>query len=109
MEKTRTRMMQSQELSKPLRPSFMATSKSQGEQPTPRRARTLGPDGEAMLAELAQEVAAIRGKASSRSAVFRALLRLARDFDGALLHRLVGLIEIEGTAGEPEGQDILGH
>ena len=87
----------------------MATSKSQGEQPTPRRARTLGPDGEAMLAELAQEVAAIRGKAPSRSAVFRALLRLARDFDGALLHRLVGLIEIESTAGEPEGEDILRH
>jgi hypothetical protein len=31
------------------------------------------------------------------------------DFDGVLLHRLVGLIEIEGTAREPEGQDRLKH
>ena len=109
MEKTRTGMMQREAVSKPLRSSFMATSKSQGKQPTPRRTSTWGPDDETMLAEFAQEVAAMRGKAPSRSAVLRALLRLARDFDGALLHRLVGLIEIEGTAGEPEGQEILGH
>jgi hypothetical protein len=87
----------------------MATSKSQGEQPTPRRTSTWGPDDETMLAEFAQEVAAMRGKAPSRSAVLRALLRLARDFDGALLLRLVKLIEIEGIPGEPKGQDRLGH
>ena len=109
MEKTRTGMTQREAVSKLLRPSFMATSKSQGEQPTPRCASTLGPDGETMLAELAQEVAAMRGKAPSRSAVLRALLRLARDFEGALLLRLVKLIEIEGIPGEPKGQDRLGH
>ena len=87
----------------------MAPSTSRGGQPTPRRANTLGPDGEAMLAALVQEVAVIRGKAPSHSAVFRALLRLARDFDGALLHRLVGLIEIADSAGEPEGQDRFRH
>jgi len=72
-------------------------------------ANPVGPDDEALLAQLAQEVATMRGSAPSQSALVRALLRLARDFDGALLHRLVGLIEIEGTAGEPEGQEILGH
>ena len=61
-------------------------------------ASTLGPDDEALLAELAHEVAELGGKAVSHSAVFRALLRLVRDFDGALLVRLVGSLEREGNA-----------
>jgi hypothetical protein len=63
-------------------------------------ASTLEPDDEALLAGLAHEVAKLGGKAVSHSAVFRALLRLARDFDSALLVRLVGLMEREGNADE---------
>jgi hypothetical protein len=61
-------------------------------------ANALGPDDEALLAELAHEVAELTGSAPSHAAVFRALLRLVRDFDGALLVRLVGLMEREGNA-----------
>ena len=67
----------------------------------------LGPDDEALLAELIHEVAEMLGRAPSRSAVFRALLRLARDFDGALLARLVGLIEREGNASRPGEKDAF--
>jgi hypothetical protein len=72
----------------------------QAEKLTPMCASTLGPDDEALLAELAHEVAELSGSAVSPSAVFRALLRLVRDFDGALLVRLVGLMEREGNADE---------
>jgi hypothetical protein len=79
----------------------MATRTPQAEPPNPRRASSLGPDDEARLAALAHEVAELSGSAVSPSAVLRALLRLVRDFDGALLFRLVKLLEREGNA---EGQ-----
>jgi hypothetical protein len=67
------------------------------------------PDDEALLAALAHEIAQMRGSTPSRSALVRALLRLARDFDGALLSRLVEWIERDGIAGEPERQGVLRH
>jgi hypothetical protein len=78
-----------------------APRRPQAEKLTPMCASPLGPDDEARLAALAHEVAELSGSAVSPSAVLRALLRLVHDFDGALLVRLVKLMEREGNA---EGQ-----
>jgi hypothetical protein len=83
--------------------TLRAPRRPQAEKLTPMCASTLGPDDEALLAELAHEVAELTGSAPSHAAVFRALLRLARDFDGALLVRLVGLMEHEANA-ERQGE-----
>src|SRR5215813_7635964 len=71
----------------------MATRKPKAKKPpiqnpTILRTVALSQDDELALAQLSQEVADRIGRAPSRSAVFRALLRLARDFDGAMLERL---------------------
>ena len=84
--------------------AHMAPSTPQAAPPTPRGASSLGPEDEVLLADLAQAVAAQRGSAVSQATVFRALLRLVHDFDGALLVRLVGYIEREGNAGGRKGE-----
>ena len=73
-----------------------------------RRAQTQciwGPDDEALLAELLHEVTALRGYAPTHAAVFRALLRLMRDFDGALLARLVEWIDRNDQQKTSPGQE----
>ena len=102
-------MIQRQAVSTTLGHSVTATSPSQAQHLSLMGANPVGPDDEALLAQLAQEVATMRGSAPSQSALVRALLRLARDFDGALLSRLVGLIEIESNDGKHEGKDVLRH
>ena len=52
---------------------------------------------------------ALRGSATRPSAVSRALLRLARDFDGALLARVLGWIERDSIADGQEGKEVLRH
>jgi hypothetical protein len=59
------------------------------QKPTILRTFALSQDDEAALVQLAQDMADRLGRAPSRSAVFRALLRLAREFDSAMLARLV--------------------
>lgn len=90
----------------------MATRKTKAKKPpiqnpTILRTFALSSDDELALAGLAQEVADRLGRAASRSAVFRALLRLAKDFDTVALERLVGLIEVELNAGVRWGKDSL--
>ena len=82
----------------------MAPRTPQAAPPTLRCASILGPDDEVLLADLAQAVAAQRGSAVRPAAVFRALLRLVHDFDGALLVRLVGYLEREDNAGGRKGE-----
>jgi hypothetical protein len=102
-------MIQRQAVSTTLGHSVTATSPSQAQHLSLMGANPVGPDDEALLAQLAQEVATMRGSAPSQSALVRALLRLARDFDGALLSRLVGWLERVDTAGEPRRPDVLRH
>jgi hypothetical protein len=81
------------------------TKKPLVQKPTILRTFALSQEDEETLTQLAQEVADTVGRAPSRSAIFRALLRLARDSDPALLNRLVGFIEIELSAGVRWGKD----
>jgi len=60
---------------------------------------------EAALDRLAQDIADRVGRAPSRSAVFRALLRLAHDFDVASIEHLVRIVEAELDAGVRWGKD----
>lgn len=75
------------------------------QKPTILRTFALSPEDELALTQLAQDVADKVGRSPSRSAVFRALLRLARDFDPALVDQLVGFIEVELNAGVRWGKD----
>jgi hypothetical protein len=52
-----------------------------------------------LLKQLADELADRTRRAASRSAVFRALLRLTRDLDAAAVGCLVSVIEEELSAG----------
>jgi hypothetical protein len=78
----------------------------------PRLGPAVGPyHDETLLAELTQEVATRLRVCPSRVAVFQALLRLVRDFDGALLTRLVGWMERDGNTGpvSPRPQKLRNH
>ncbi len=79
--------------------------KTRIQHPTILRTFALSQDDELMLARLAQEVADHIGQAPSRSAVFRALLRLARDSDTASIEHLVSIVEAELNAGVRWGKD----
>jgi len=75
------------------------------QKPTILRTFSLSQDDEAALVQLAQEMADRLGRAPSRSAVFRALLRMTRDLDAATRERLEGFIEAELNAGVRWGKD----
>jgi len=71
-----------------------------------------GEDGRGCGVKLARhedgyQIVALRGSATCPSAVSRALLRLARDFDGALLARVLGWIERDSIADGQEGKEVL--
>jgi len=66
------------------------------------RAVSLSADDEETLAQLAHEMADRVGRAPSRSTVFRALLRLARDVD---VERLMGFLVEEVRAGVRWGRN----
>jgi len=75
------------------------------QKPTILRTFAISQDDEEALAQLAQAVADEVGRAPSRSAVFRALLRMTRDFDAAIVERLVEIVAIELDAGVRWGKD----
>lgn len=75
------------------------------QKPTLLRTVSLSQDDEAILMQLAQDIADRIGRAPSRSVVIRAFLRLARGFDAAAIERLVDIIEAELNAGVKWGKD----
>jgi hypothetical protein len=58
-----------------------------------------------LLENLARELAARSGRAPSRSAALRALIRLSATLDGAILERLADELTAEFTAGVRWGRD----
>jgi len=86
-------------------PQKTKTKKPPSQKPTILRTFALSQEDEDTLAQLAQAVADKVGRAPSRSAVFRALLRLVRDFDEGAVECMVTLIEDELAAGVRWGKD----
>jgi hypothetical protein len=91
-------------------PFDMARRSTQSLSPTPKpllkvhALKLSAPEAE-LLKRLADELADRTGRASSRSATVRALIRLSAQFDGAMLERLADAMVSEFYAGVKWGRD----